>query len=182
MIGQAISINGWMLSTELEWLAAQAKRRKNIVEIGSWMGRSTRALADSTRGHVLAVDTWRGSDEPECHRILKGQDVEWLFKEFYKNLEDHIKAGKVSPFQITSREAAKHCHLEQFDMIFIDASHDYDNVNADLAAWFPLLAPGGLICGHDYNAAHPGVMQAVTEFFPEPERVKKIAGGSIWYL
>jgi hypothetical protein len=53
-------------------------------------------------------------------------------------------------------------------------------VKADLAAWFPLLAPGGLFCGHDFNANFPSVMQAVTEFFPGPERVKKIAGGSIW--
>jgi hypothetical protein len=48
MIGNAISVDGWMLWTELEWLAANAKRRLKIVEVGSWMGRSTRVLADST--------------------------------------------------------------------------------------------------------------------------------------
>src|SRR5579872_1226425 len=89
MIGQAITINGWMLSTELEWLAEKAKRRKNIVEVGSWMGRSTRALADSTRGTVIAVDTWKGSDEDEPRRILKGQPEGWLLREFCKNLSDH---------------------------------------------------------------------------------------------
>jgi predicted O-methyltransferase YrrM len=184
MIGQAITINGWMLSTELEWLAEQAKRHRNIVEVGSWMGRSTRALADSTRGNVTAVDTWKGSDEDEHRRILKGQPESWLFDQFSKNLADHIKVGKVIPYQLTSSFAASIFRAEgdTYDMIFIDASHDHENVKADLAAWYPLLAPGGLFCGHDFNKNHPGVMQAVTEFFPEPERVKKMAGGSIWYL
>jgi predicted O-methyltransferase YrrM len=185
MIGKnAISVNGWMLSTELEWLAANAKRRRKIVEVGSWMGRSTRALADSTPGCVYAVDTWKGSDEAEHHRILKGQPEEWLFNEFKKNLLDHITSLKVTAVNATSEAAASlfKAKGDTFDMIFIDASHDHTNVMADLAAWFPLLAPGGLFCGHDFNANHPGVMQSVTEFFPEPERVKKIAGGSIWFV
>jgi predicted O-methyltransferase YrrM len=180
MIANAISINGWMLSTELEWLSANAKKRKTIVEVGSWMGRSTRAIADSTPGSVIAVDTWKGSeDEPDMIRTLKSQPEGWLFDEFKKNLRDHIKTDKVVPYIMTSLEAASLLKGSSFDMIFIDASHDYENVKADLAAWFPLLAPGGLFCGHDFNANHPGVMQAVTERFPE---AKKMDGGSIWFV
>lgn len=178
-IANAVSVSGWMLSTELEWLAANAKKRRNIVEVGSWMGRSTRALADSTKGKVIAVDTWKGSDEDEHRRILKGQPDSWLFDQFKTNLSDLIKAGTVSAIQRSSLDAAQFLSASKFDMIFIDASHDYENVKADLAAWFPLLAPGGLFCGHDFNKNHPGVMQAVTEKLPE---VKKMDGGSIWYL
>jgi predicted O-methyltransferase YrrM len=180
-IANAVSVNGWMLSTELEWLSANAKRRKNIVEIGSWMGRSTRCLADSTPGRVIAVDTWKGSDEDEHRRILAGQPEDWLFNEFAKNLGGHINTGKVIPYQATSLEAALDFteHDCKPDMIFIDASHDYENVKADLEAWYPLLAPGGLFCGHDFNTNHPGVMRAVTEKFSE---AKKMSGGSIWYL
>lgn len=179
-IGNAVLVNGWMLSTELEWLATQAKRRKLIVEIGSWMGRSTRALADSTRGKVIAVDTFFGSDEPEHHRILDAQPEDWLLKEFKKNLAEHIITGKVEVCQNTSLDAAKYLNFagEKFDMIFIDAAHDYESVKADILAWMPLLAPGGLLCGHDFKGAATGVQRAVEELVPD---FKRVTGGSLWY-
>jgi hypothetical protein len=54
----------------------------------------------------------------------------------------------------------------QFDMVFIDANHDYENVTADIEAWYPLVKPGGIIAGHDYGEPWPDVMKAVNEKFP----------------
>ena len=34
-------------------------------------------------------------------------------------------------------------------MVFIDSSHEYWNTRAELDAWYPALAPGGLIVLHD---------------------------------
>jgi cephalosporin hydroxylase len=62
-------------------------------------------------------------------------------------------------------------------MIFLDAAHDYDNVVADIAAWRPLLAPGGLMCGHDFAGPFAGVTRAVVEAFP---KAHKVGAGSIW--
>ena len=45
----------------------------------------------------------------------------------------------------------------------IDASHDYDSVKTQMAAWFPKLMPNAIICFHDYAAQFPGVMRAVNE-------------------
>jgi hypothetical protein len=77
---KAQSIFGWMPDRELDWLSKQAAVYTNIVEIGSFMGRSTRALAEATRGTVTAVDTWAGSDEDEHRRILEGKPKDWLFQ------------------------------------------------------------------------------------------------------
>ena len=62
------------------------------------------------------------------------------------------------------------------DLVFIDADHRYEAAAADIAAWAAHVRPGGILCGHDYWPAWPGVMQAVDESGPV-ER----AGVSVWW-
>lgn len=51
------------------------------------------------------------------------------------------------------------------DFIFIDASHDYENVLKDIKAWYPKCKQDtGVISGHDYSWG-PEVKQAVHDFF-----------------
>ncbi|MRS02168.1 class I SAM-dependent methyltransferase, partial [bacterium] len=61
-------------------------------------------------------------------------------------------------------EAALNYQDGSLDMVFIDAAHDYDNVRADIAAWYPKVRLGGMLAGHDYEENWPGVIQAVNEF------------------
>jgi len=178
-ITRAQSIPGWMDDPDLVWLAEQAGAHERILEVGSWMGRSTRALADHTSGSVTAVDTWKGSEEEEHVRTLEGKSEEWLQKEFFKNMSG-LPASRIGAFRGSSLEAAKYYkHMGcVFDMIFVDAAHDYENVKADLLAWGPLVSKGGLFCGHDYSPNWPEVVRAVDEQFPN---VKK-SPGFIWYV
>jgi hypothetical protein len=59
------------------------------------------------------------------------------------------------------------------DFVFIDASHEYEDVKADIIAWIPKIKPGGVLAGHDYYIDdfdyYPGVKQAVNEEFSEFE-------------
>jgi hypothetical protein len=186
-IERALKIQGWMTEIELRWLAEQASRVqvKRIVEIGSWMGRSTRAFADNIGpdGIVYAVDTWEGS--PECGQMEK-LPIDWIYDQFKVNMRDHLGSdgmGLVRATKTTSLNMAailethKIEPCEKFDLVFIDASHDYEDVKADILAWLPLVKPGGIICGHDYCTQWPGVVQAVNELVPGA----KHAAGSIWY-
>ena len=172
-ISKALMIEGWMWEDELQFLAEQAATHNLIVEVGSWMGRSTRALADNCPGKVLAVDTWKGSEEQQHRDLLQGKPKDWLLMKFMENLS----GVNVYPYQLTSLDAAKEFEDEQFDMIFLDAEHDYDNVKADILAWGNLLAPGGLLCGHDYQAGAPGVIEAVNELLDGFKTCN-----SIWYV
>lgn len=187
-IDKALKIDGWMRPSELAWLAEAASNHQRICEVGSWMGRSTRALVDNTSGSVMAVDTWKGSDEQKHKDLLAGKPEDWLFRTFVDNIAGPYKAKAVWALPVTSLEAAKiftqdglsqyYGREAKFDMIFLDASHDYDNVKADIAAWMPLLELGGLLCGHDFSSSWPGVVRAVREGVPHVDVMKN---GHIWF-
>jgi len=79
--------------------------------------------------------------------------------------------------RMTSLEAATQFAAwgYKFNLIFIDASHDFESVKADILAWRPLLAPGGMFCGHDRG--WEGVAKAVSELIPKTG----VGAGAIWY-
>ena len=162
-IEKALAISGWMSEPDLVYLAHAASISNRIAEIGSWLGRSTAALAANTSGQVYAFDTWHGS---ACHQPeLAAHPPDWLYEEFLQNMRD---LPNVRPRQYSSIEAAEACAREgmHFDLIFIDADHEYESIKADILAWQPLVAVGGILSGHDYAECWPGVRQAVNELVP----------------
>jgi hypothetical protein len=157
-ISNSLSIPGWMNEPELYWLAEQASQHSVIVEVGCWMGRSTRMLAENTKGVVYAVDTWLGSEEHKGDFV--GKHPDWCYDEFCKNMSD---LSNVRNIRMESIVAALQ-FSELSDMVFIDAAHDYDSICADIRAWRPLVRSGGLLCGHDHG--HPPIERAVRELLP----------------
>src|SRR5579864_9220071 len=78
---------GYMSEDEISWLAEQASSHSRIVEIGSWTGRSTLALAQNTQGTVWAIDNWLGS-AGDLDDIIHARGIDWAFDEFRRNLRD----------------------------------------------------------------------------------------------
>lgn len=183
-LANALKIQGFTNEHELRWLATQAGTRKLIVEIGAWKGRSTRAMADNTEGTVYAVDTWKGTPADPHFKELENKPEDWLLDQFGANMDPawFKSPYKVRPWQGTSIGGADYLgnhYGNKFDMIFIDAAHDYEAVIADIDAWLPHLAPGGLFCGHDYAAGRGGVVRAVNHRLP---KAKAVGIGTLWSL
>jgi predicted O-methyltransferase YrrM len=65
----------------------------------------------------------------------------------------------INPIQKPSIEAASDYEAESLDFVYIDASHDYDNVVKDINAWYPKIKPSGILAGDDYGWS--GVERAV---------------------
>jgi predicted O-methyltransferase YrrM len=150
-------IVGWMDEFALQWLYAQAQTHRNIVELGSWRGRSTHALCSGTQGMVTAVDHFNGQAEYLDNEMVFARDND-LFAEFKKNV------GHFSNLRIKRGNTAEMATgMSDVDMLFVDAGHDFDAVMADLTAWAPTVIKGGLICGHDYGFY--GVKAAIENYF-----------------
>ena len=47
-----------------------------------------------------------------------------------------------------------------FDYVYVDARHDRKGVLEDLEAWWPLVRPDGLVCGHDFVTQQEGPQQS----------------------
>lgn len=176
---------GYMNDPELEWLADQASRHSRIVEVGSWTGRSTLALIDNTPGTVTAVDTWEGSANGDLTDILEARGKHWAWEEFKKNTFGSANLVRLDMESV--RAAGMYERLGvQFDMIFIDASHDYESVKADILAWMGRVEEGGLLCGHDYTTTREhcaGVVKAVDELLPDRQLMTPNDGEhSIWWV
>lgn len=179
IVQEAARIEGWMSHEELGWLALMAKKAKTIIEVGSWRGRSTKALALATSGCVYAVDHWLDSVNLQ---YIPGanQTSEIIWKAFQTNLAPEIAQGKVIPIRCNSKTATSQLEalkVPKADLIFIDADHSYEAVKKDVETYLPMLASGGVISGHDYSTNFPDVVRAINERFP---RIKQY--DTIWYL
>ena len=150
-------IFGYMLPEQLDWLRAQAHKRWRILELGAFLGRTTVALAQATKGVVHVVDHWKGSSDPadEC---ASGPEIMDQFLENVKRLQN------VTVWCGESEEMWRKMGHLRFDMVWIDADHTYDRVKKDIRLWRSYLAPGGLLCGHD--GEYPEVRRAVEELVP----------------
>jgi hypothetical protein len=148
--------------------------KAHFVEVGSWKGRSAAYMAVeiiNSQKHIKfdCVDTWEGSEE---HTNLESwafnyellEDKNWLYQLFLTNTTpvNHV----INPIKTTSLEASKLYPNRSLDFIFIDASHDYENVKTDVETWYPKVKIGGYIGGHDYPSFE-GVKKAVDEFLQQ---------------
>lgn len=161
-------IKGWFSFPKLYTeMVKRFDSKSNFVEIGTYKGRSASYMAveiiNSDKDIAFyCVDTWLGSDE---HKKIKSVIEDTLYDEFLNNTKS--VSSIIKPIRSTSIKAANYFEDGFFDFIFIDASHDYDNVKNDLKAWFPKLKSTGVFAGHDYVPCWRGVQQAVDEFVTE---------------
>jgi len=145
-------------------LAAAVSSAHCIVELGSYKGKSSCYLGAGARSgggaHVFCIDAWdlpanvsgrHGYAEPGVRAVFDAQ-VRAM------GLERQITA-----VQARSIEPAR-TWPTPVGLLFIDASHLYEDVKADFEAWRPLLVPEGTVAFDDYDTPrNPGVLRFVTE-------------------
>jgi len=152
-------IEGWLHDGQENWLFKRALAlpdEANLVEVGSYKGRSTCCLAFGcwgTKKRVFAVDTFDGGPDLPRHDS---------YEEFCQNLKRCQLSKYVEPMRGLSGEIAKTWN-KPIHFIFIDGSHIYDDVLTDFAGFFPHVVPGGTVAFHDVHESKPGVWKAWNE-------------------
>lgn len=145
-----VNIEGWLTEDEGKFLYESAKQLPegaNIVEIGSWKGRSTvcfgMGLKDGKGSKVYAIDPHKGSSE---HKKWFGK-VD-TYKEFLANIKSAGVDKFVVPIKKTSEEAVNGFGGNA-NFVLVDGAHEYEYVKKDYELWFPKLVDGGTIAFHD---------------------------------
>lgn len=98
-----------------------------IVEIGTGLGHSTRAVLDERPDAVVfSIDVNVGGELPtKAVRLLgRSQDI-----------------GRFWPFEV--------------DMVYVDGSHELDEVREDIRLWSEVVKRRGVIVLHDHSPPKP---------------------------
>lgn len=141
--------HGWFGNARQLQPILESHHPKIVVEIGSWLGCSTRFLASNIDDGALvyAIDTWKGSPQEEVH--MQDPRLPYLYQLFLSNVKHAGLTHKIIPIRMESLEAARALNLEA-DLIYLDAAHDTASVRNDILHWYPHLSETGVLCGDDW--------------------------------
>ncbi len=152
-----------------------------VIEVGVFDGDfSERILAINEPAVLHLVDPWFTRDDGSLYdgptQDLGSKEtataaLEEQYQQVAHRFANEIQAGRIVMHRMLSHDAAALFPNEHFDWAYIDASHFYDDVKRDLAAFFPKLRQGGYCAGDDYGRRgiwDHGVTRAVDEFRLNP--------------
>ena len=138
---QVSPVEGWMGKSDCFALYEGVKNVSGlIVEIGAYMGRSTKLLAlSSPQSKIITIDSFK--ENPfffySCERISKEFEKSTYGLPITLINEDSHIVGKTWDKPI--------------DFILIDGSHLYDDVLVDVELFVPHVKKGCFVYFHDYN-------------------------------
>ena len=153
--------HGWLSASSRELLTSVLNDRTLLVlDLGSWLGLSTRFIADrAPQAWIIAVDHWQGGPDycskPEIRRLLPT-----LYETFLTNCWQ--LRSRLIPLKMTVGDALEEISRRGLapDVVFLDAGHAYESVKANLTR-IRSLFPNTIIVGGEWN--QEGVQRAATE-------------------
>lgn len=160
-------IPGWFGENEaalLQDLARALRPNGTIVEIGSYRGRSTVALAQATADNGAIV--W-SIDPHYVHEAGGYQFGPADHVALLRNVLDAGVAQRVRLVEITAFGASLgwevQDHPPSIDLLFIDGDHEYIYANNDFRRWSEMTKDDGFVALHDSTGAWDGPTRVVQE-------------------
>lgn len=199
--GYAPLKHGWFFQSHQDVLKylIHPSRTTTIIEIGSWLGRSTEYLTKTAPNAVVyAIDLWDDTviqndshynSSAENMAILKSGP---LYDRFLSNMWDYrsqvatsssSESTTLSPGIIPLKmDGCEGLHILQAcgvvpDLVYIDASHHYDSVVKDISTVLQMY-PQADVVGDDWD--YPDVQRAVKECAERFQLEIHVSGYKCW--
>jgi len=146
---------------ELLYTLAAAAHGGVIVEVGTFHGKSTVALALGAQAGegapVYGVDPFVTFTGEYGRTFTPAEKIPLLENLLLAGVAEHVWL-----LQTTSARAARGW-TQPIALLWIDGDHTYEAARADLAAWAPHVVPGGIIAFHDSRGPRSGATRVVRE-------------------
>ena len=140
----------------------------DVVEIGSWQGRSTtflaRAVEESKNGKFYSIDHFEGNKGKESFYKVNGSLIH-LKDNFLSNIKKFKLQETVNLLDMVNTKAAEQLDGKIIRFLFIDGDHTKNGVEKDIELFFPLLTKGSIVVFDDYFEGFPGLIEAVDTMF-----------------
>lgn len=168
------TIQGWFDFQDIyTGMVNHAANTAHFVEVGSWKGTSSAYMAVEiiNSGKQIkfdCIDIWRAENNDAIYQTDEYVKHNKLYEHFIDNMKP--VEGHYHAIQMPSVDAANLYQDNSLDFVFIDASHTYENVFADIKAYLPKIKKGGVIGGHDYHSSE-GVRRATQELLPNHTQI-----------
>ena len=151
---------------------AQMVGAQNIVEIGVAYGYHADFICTNLPSiNYVGIDPYLAGYDVEdifCNDVqvlLQENEPQFAMDRLFTVVSSNLErfSGRARLIREKSWLGADLFEDGSLDIVYIDGDHTYEAVVKDLAAWYPKVKKGGIICGDDIG--WPGVKKAVDEFF-----------------
>jgi hypothetical protein len=159
---------------------------KVIIEVGTWKGQSAINMAkilkrNNIKCKIYCVDTFLGTWDLEEKDLKNGYPQ--VYYKFLNNIIHEKCEDYIIPCPNTSLfyyKKFKEMNLKA-DLIYIDGSHMYEDIYADISNYSNLLNSNGIIFGDDFTWA-PDVGKAVNKYCSENNKKFELTENRYWQI
>ena len=146
-----MDMHGWFDDRNKDFLLNEVLEpdMKVIVELGAWLGTSTRWFCENSSAHIISIDHWKGSIEHQGRKDVKDK-LPRLYETFLVNC--WAFKDRITPVRMNTISGMHYIHDAGIkpDIVFVDASHEFDDVIADLEVAH-MLFPDAILTGDDWE-------------------------------
>ena len=139
-----------------------------ILEIGSWAGASAITWATSMKalgrsGRITCVDLWQAyfdtaiEHEPHYREMSEAAKESKIFNLFLHNIRATNFLNMIDYLIGNACKVLPTLQSEQFDIVYIDGSHVYEDARFDICEAKRLVRHLGVVCGDDLELEKSGL-------------------------